>query len=69
MLACANIMDAMVLLFARLRFFENAMPTEENRRSTEAEVAAHAARGPLPPTLLLFSDLNVNLLLLKSLMF
>ena len=38
MLALANIMSWMVLDLLRFRLAENAMPTAENNRSTEAEV-------------------------------
>ena len=39
--ACANMMLSKVSAFALLRFFENAMPTVEKRRSTDADDAGH----------------------------
>ena len=39
--ACANIRLSSVLASDDLRFFSNAIPTFENSRSTDADVAGH----------------------------
>ena len=68
-------MSAMVPDFARFRLSEKAMPTAENSRSTEADVAGQVLSrclllfAGLNVSLLLFTGINVNLLLFKSLLF
>ena len=56
--ACANIRLSSVLASDDLRFFSNAIPTFENSRSTDADVAGHPS-----PKILACHDRKVWVLL------